>query len=99
MYAIRSYYEPSINILGGVSTNFLINNQATTTDNYNEVSISETENINPIAISSSIGLGFEMPLNKTISFSIEPRFKYYLNSISTNDQVTFKPYSLSYNFV
>lgn len=88
--------KPSINILGGVSSNFLINNQTLIKNKDNTSLKSEAENIKPVTISSSIGMGLEMPITKAISFSLEPRLKYYLNTINSNSNTTFKPYTLGF---
>jgi len=51
-----------------------------------------------------LGMGFKYGLSRRISLNVEPRIKYYLNSLNSNSSVTYKPYTigvftgLSYEF-
>ena len=58
-----------------------------------------TPKLNP-----ALGLGFEYPFASSLSISVEPTFRYYLNSIYNNDSYNVRPYSfgimtgVSYSF-
>ncbi len=86
---------PILSIAGGVSSNFLIGNNAYLLDGGERIDIGETEDIKPLSWSSSVGLGLELPLSRLIRINIEPRMKYYLESVSTNPNYDFQPYSFA----
>ncbi len=84
---------PYISVAGGLSSNFLVDNTAYSVEGGNKEVIGETNDIKPFVLSSSLGLGVDVPITKAIRFSLEPRFKYFLNSVSSNDTKSFQPYS------
>nr|WP_319399708.1 outer membrane beta-barrel protein [uncultured Carboxylicivirga sp.] len=84
-----------VSVAGGVSSNILVGNTAYLLDGNSKMDIGETEGIKPVSWSSSFGLGFEVPVSKMIRIGIEPRFKYYLESVSDNTDYSFQPYSFS----
>lgn len=86
----------NLSFMGGVSTNFLIGNKAYLISRGKKIEIGETADIKPMALSSSLGLGLDLPITKIIRFNIEPRFKYYMGSISSNDAYDFRPYSFAF---
>ncbi len=92
-----------ISISGGMSTNFLIGNNAYQLKNSNKERIGEMQNINDISYSAIFGIGIKTPVFKSIDFNFEPKVRYFLNSV-TNNNGDYKPYSIgiytgfSYNF-
>lgn len=82
-----------INLLGGISTSFIVGNSSKLEYENNKYDIGETEDIQPVNYNSTVGLGFEYALSKRISVNLEPTFKYALNSISTTNKVY--PYTLA----
>ncbi|MCU4176413.1 outer membrane beta-barrel protein [Carboxylicivirga sp. N1Y90] len=86
----------NLSLSGGVSTNFLIGNNAYMISDGKKIEIGETADIKPMALSSSVGIGMELPLSKIVRFNIEPRFKYYMGSVSSNDAYSFQPYSFAF---
>ena len=78
---------------GGISSNFLIDNSAYAIDGGSEQKIGETDDIKSFVLSSSLGLGVELPIYKSIHLNVEPRLKYFLNSVSSNADYNFQPYS------
>lgn len=82
-----------INIIGGVSTLFLGNNEISVkADNFNSV-LGEANNLSSVSFSTNVGLGLDYKLSKKFTFNIEPMFKYQLNPY-TDSSVNFKPYYL-----
>jgi hypothetical protein len=83
-----------LNILGGVSTNFMVRNEAYASYEGSKIHIGETNGLKTINYSSTLGLGLEYNLTETISLSLEPAFKYYINSINRSDYINTHPYSI-----
>ncbi len=77
--------------LGGIITNFLVNNGVQLKQNGNVESFGTTRDINKVNYQGSVGLGFDYPLLDRLSISLEPRFRYYLNPIDQRFNV--HPYS------
>ncbi|WP_432412218.1 hypothetical protein [Rasiella sp. SM2506] len=82
-----------VNIIGGMSTLFLGNNDIVVNDGEFRTVLGEANNLNSISFTSNIGLGFNYQLSKKFRFNIEPMFKYQLNPY-TDSNVDFKPYYL-----
>lgn len=82
-----------IDIIAGMSTFFLNENDIYTTTNGIETHIGEANNLNKMSYSTNIGLGFNYNISKAFNFNFEPTFKYQLNAFS-NDSGNFKPYIL-----
>lgn len=82
-----------VNIIGGVSTLFLGDNEISIkADNFNNV-LGEANNLSSVSFSTNVGLGLDYKLSKKFTFNIEPMFKYQLNPY-TDSSVNFKPYYL-----
>lgn len=92
------------NIIGGVSSNFLINNAVYANLNGVKYQVAKTEGVNPISFSSSLGMGMEYNVSKNLSLNLEPTFRYYINPFSEIHGLNLHPYSfgifsgLSYKF-
>jgi len=84
---------PYVSLAGGFSSNFLVGNTAYAINDSQEEEIGKTEGIRPFVISSSVGVGVEVPLGKLLHFSLEPRFKYFINSVNSDSEYGFQPYS------
>lgn len=82
-----------VNIIGGVSSLFLIDNAVSLTAGELTTEIGEANNINDLNFSANMGLGFNYKFSPKISFNLEPIFKYQLNTFSEVDG-TFLPYSI-----
>ena len=83
-----------VNLLGGVSTNILVGNQASMVMNGENSKIGGSENIKSMNYLGSMGFGFDYSINKNLIFSVEPQFKYFLNSINQSQLVVNRPYLL-----
>jgi hypothetical protein len=92
------------NLIGGLSYNMLINNSAFTMYDGIKYQIGKTEGLNPISLSSSIGMGMEYNFSPNLSLNLEPTFRYYLNPFNQQAGLNMHPYSfgifsgLSYKF-
>jgi hypothetical protein len=80
-------------ILGGVITNFLVNNGIQLKQHGDSESFGKTRDINKVNYQGSVGLGIDYPLMENVSFSLEPRFRYYLNSFDKSSVIDVHPYS------
>lgn len=81
----------SFSLLGGLITNFLVNNSVQLKQNGNTESFGTTKDINKVNYQGSVGLGFDYPIMERLAISLEPRFRYYLNPIDQRFNV--HPYS------
>jgi hypothetical protein len=92
------------NLIGGLSYNMLVNNSVYTMIDGAKYSIGKTEGLNPVSLSSSIGMGMEYSFSDNLSLNFEPTFRYYLNPFNQTTGSRVHPYSvgiftgLSYKF-
>ncbi len=92
------------NLIGGVSYNFLVNNNVYTMVDGSKYQIGTTKGLNPFTLSSSIGMGMEYSFTRNLSLNLEPTFRYYLNPFSGGSGSINHPYSfglfsgISYKF-
>lgn len=82
-----------LNIVGGVSSNFLVGNSVYTPVNGAKYEVGETDGLNPVTISSSLGMGMEYSLSGKVSLNLEPTFRYYINPFSNMPGMKINPYS------
>ncbi|MUP45175.1 hypothetical protein E0K83_05385 [Gramella sp. BOM4] len=76
-----------LNIIGGASTLFLDDNRVSLVSGNSSTNIGEASNINSTSFSTNIGFGMDYQLNDRFSISLEPIFKYQLNTFNNVDQV------------
>ena len=84
----------SVGVTGGISTNILIGNVASITENGIKLSQGDTNNLRNVIYSGSAGIEVGYELSKKLVLTVEPRLKQYMHSVSSNDQVDFKPLQL-----
>ncbi len=82
-----------VNVIGGVSSLFLINNSISVVSGDLSTEIGEANNINSVNFSTNVGLGFNYKFTPKIKLNIEPVFKYQLNTFSDTSG-SFRPYSI-----
>jgi len=82
-----------VNLIGGVSSLLLTNNNVTLESGGLATEMGEANNLNTFNISTNIGLGLDYQMSEKIRLNVEPMFKYQLNTFS-NDAGGFRPYSL-----
>ena len=91
-------------MLGGFSSNVLVGNQIFVEDSSGKSLVGKTKDMEALNYSGTLGLGIKYELSNRLFLNVEPRMKYYLNSLNSNSEVTYKPYTigvftgLSYEF-
>jgi len=83
-----------VELMTGITTGFLVGNNAYIDNQYGLQKIGKTEDISAVNFSGTVGVGTSYSLGKNLSFALEPRFSYYFNSINNNPEVSFKPYKI-----
>lgn len=81
-----------IDVVGGLSAGLVVGNNAYVENNFGRQRIGDTEDISNLNFSGTVGVGVNYDLSKHLSLAVEPRFNYYLHSINTNPDVTYRPY-------
>ncbi|HYW93993.1 MAG TPA: outer membrane beta-barrel protein [Bacteroidales bacterium] len=81
-----------LNLLGGLSTNFLLANDVILKDNGERTYFGTTQDVRRINYSGNIGIGIDIDLTKSLLFTFEPQLKYYLNSFNNHNLITSRPY-------
>ncbi len=89
-YAI-SDKKLGLRVIGGFSAFFLDNNEVFSRTRTQSTLIGEATNINDISYSANLGLGVNYKVSKTLNFSLEPTFKYQINTFS-GVTGNFQPY-------
>lgn len=84
----------NVGVTGGISTNILTGNKAILYENGQSVNGGETANLRDVIYSGAVGLELGYDLGNRITFTVEPRIKHFLNSLSSNKTVDFKPNQL-----
>jgi hypothetical protein len=93
-----------VNLIGGVSYNLLVNNSAYTIVDGGKYPIGKTAGLNPISLSSLLGMGMEYSFSENFSLNLEPTFRYYMNPFNASTGLKIHPYSfgifsgISYKF-
>lgn len=80
-----------LNIIGGVSTFFLDDNEVYSEFEEYTTYIGEANNINNVSFSTNLGLGINYKFSDAFKFNLEPTFKYQLNGYN-NTSGNFRPY-------
>jgi len=82
-----------INVIGGLSSLFLVNNSVVLEADGNTVEMGEANNINDVNLSTNIGFGLNYKFTPTLQLNLEPMFKYQLNTF-TQTAGNFQPFSV-----
>ena len=80
-----------IELIGGMSTLFLTENNVSLVSAGQEMIIGKANNLNEIHFSSNVGLGFKYNFWGNFNANFQPMFKYQINTFN-NDSRDFKPY-------
>ncbi len=76
-----------LNIIGGASSLFLDNNRVDLISGDSRTQLGKASNINSTSFSTNIGFGMDYKLNKSFSISVEPIFKYQINTFKDVENV------------
>jgi hypothetical protein len=82
-----------IRLIGGVSTNLMVNNSISANSINGSVEIGNLQNLRSLSYSGNAGIGFAYDLYENFSLSIEPKFRYYLHSVNTDLLPSTRPYT------
>lgn len=85
----------SLSVSGGFSGNIIVDNKVYFISGDQKRNVGSTEDIRRFNMSTDLGLGIAYPITPKIKIMLEPGFKYYLQSLSRNEQINFKPYMFS----
>ena len=83
-----------LQLVGGISTNFLVNNYVTMQTSNGEEEIGYLSNIRNVNYSGNAGVGMIYHVGKKLNLMLEPRFRYFLNSINDSSLPATRPYSI-----
>lgn len=81
-------------VLGGMSTNILLDNNVFMDNENGLTKEGSLLNVRPVNYSSILGLGISYQITKSLSVDLEPSFRYYLQSYTTNTTISSNPYSI-----
>lgn len=84
-----------LSIAGGFSGNIVVDNKVYMLQGDQKEYMGSTEDIRRFNLSTDLGIGIEVPLAKNIKIMLEPGFKYYLQSLSRDSRIDFRPYTFS----
>jgi len=84
-----------IDVLGGLNAGLVVGNNAYLESTSGKQNVGQTANISTFNLSGTIGIGASYRLGNHFSLALEPRLNYYLNSINSSDEVSYKPYRIA----
>ncbi|WP_194851529.1 outer membrane beta-barrel protein [Nonlabens antarcticus] len=82
-----------ISILGGMSALFLTDNEVSISNDGRKLELGEDANFQNFNQSANFGFGVDYRFTERLGISVEPTFKYQLNTLR-NDTADFKPYTI-----
>jgi len=83
----------ALRLIGGFSTNILVGNHVDRMSADGLVSFGYVEDVRSVNYSGNAGLGMTYHIGENIDLNVEPRFRYFLNSVNQEDIPTTRPYS------
>ncbi len=82
-----------IQLVGGLSTNLLVNNYVTMETASGTTEIGYLTNLRNLNYSGNAGVGFAYHFLEQLSLNVEPRFRYYLNSVNDATLPSTRPFT------
>ncbi|MEZ2413783.1 outer membrane beta-barrel protein [Muriicola sp. E247] len=82
-----------LNLIGGLSSLFLVNNSVTLEADGILTEMGEANNLNDLNLSTNFGVGVSYRFNDKLQLNLEPMFKYQLNTFSETSG-NFQPFSM-----
>jgi len=82
-----------VNLIGGLSSLFLVDNSVTLTSGELITEMGEANNVNNVNFSTNIGFGVNYKFSPKVQLNIEPVFKYQLNTFS-DTAGDFQPFTI-----
>ena len=85
-----------LQLVGGMSTNFLVGNSVTMEGPSGREEIGYLSNVKPVNYSGNAGLGMIYHFSNKLNLILEPRFRYFLNSVNDASLPSTRPYSMAF---
>ena len=85
----------SFSLLGGLSGGFVVNNRVYLEKTGQKENLGSVEEIRKMILSSDLGIGIQYPISRKVKMMFEPGFRYYLQSVSKNHAINYKPYTFT----
>lgn len=85
-----------LQLVGGLSTNFLVGSSVTREGPSGREEIGYLSNLNTVNYSGNAGLGMIYHMGRKMSLFLEPRFRYFLNSVNDATLPATRPYSIGF---
>jgi len=85
--------EFAIQLIGGMSTNILVGNSVSLLTGTGAEDFGYIDDLRTLNYSGNAGLGFIYHLGDKLDLNLEPRFRYFLNSVNTELYAETRPYS------
>ena len=82
-----------LNLIGGMSSLFLIDNSVSLDSDGTSTEIGEASNMNAVNFSTNLGLGVYYRLNPNLQINMQPMVKLHLNTF-TETAGSFRPYTV-----
>lgn len=83
----------SVNLIGGVSSLFLVDNSVLLESDGLVTEVGEANNANSVNFSTNVGVGLNYEFSPKVQLNLEPIFKYQLNTFSETAGA-FRPFSV-----
>jgi len=81
----------AVGLTGGLSTSIKVGNSAVLNWNGEKISSGETSNVRNMVYSGIVGIELGYEISNRVSIYVEPRLKHYINSLSMNKSVNYRP--------
>ena len=85
-----------LQLVGGMSANFLVNNYVSMEGASGQEEIGYLSNVKTVNYSGNAGLGMIYHLGEKLSLNLEPRFRYFINSVNDSTLPSTRPYSIGF---
>jgi hypothetical protein len=82
-----------LTVMGGMSTNFLIGNNVFVDNGNERIREGSVLRTRPVNYNSTVGLGLNYRVGNSLYLGIEPVFKYYLQSYTSDNVIGSHPYA------
>ncbi|PWD99779.1 outer membrane beta-barrel protein [Marinilabilia rubra] len=92
-YQLLKQSQLNLSLSGGVSTNWLVDNNAYLQMGGDKKRIGQTQGLADMGLSTHAGVAVSLPVFKGIHLRMEPRVDYFLSDVSKEAPGTFRPYS------
>ncbi|NER19098.1 outer membrane beta-barrel protein [Spongiivirga citrea] len=80
-----------INVIGGLSSLFLTDNNISIESNDLITNVGEANNVNNMSFTTNVGIGIDYALSNNLQLNLEPIFKYQLNAFN-REAGDFQPF-------